>query len=570
MARSCTGGGNFPTMAALSEDATADLRRRVAELERQLETAVIERETAVDRQTASAMDNFRLQSELRAALERQGASAEILRAIANTSGDADQALQQIAETTARLFGAPSVTMVLVEGESWGKTINYGASSERVRARVAVERPRFGGDNLPGTVLRENRQIHIPDLDHIDPGMAHWPVMAARAEGTRTVAATPLRHEARPIGVLIVYRGGLAPFTDGELALQQTFADQAVIAIENARLFNESQEALSRQTATSDILRVISRSPTDVQPVFDAIVQTAVRLLQCDRAFVMRCEGTRYVTVATAALDGSFDELGYAAPIDPAANFPSRAILEKQTLYYPDWSVIELPDREKHLRETYGINCSLFLPLLRDQECIGLLALVSKHSAMFGDSEIALAEDLRRSGRDRDRECAAVQRDPGGAGPADRHLRHAARHQPVADRRAAGIRRHRADRRAPARLRDVLHPALRRRPFLECGQVRAGRSAPARPSPAHTGRSRRQFSLARHRGQEDTASAGLVRYRAARIRARASRRRWATIRRLSAAVARRRVHRRARRRRIAALHVRRRRDRPGRNPSATRP
>ena len=222
MARSCTGGGNFPTMAALSEDATADLRRRVAELERQLETAVIERETAVDRQTASAMDNFRLQSELRAALERQGASAEILRAIANTSGDADQALQQIAETTARLFGAPSVTMVLVEGESWGKTINYGASSERVRARVAVERPRFGGDNLPGTVLRENRQIHIPDLDHIDPGMAHWPVMAARAEGTRTVAATPLRHEARPIGVLIVYRDGLAPFTDGELALQQSF------------------------------------------------------------------------------------------------------------------------------------------------------------------------------------------------------------------------------------------------------------------------------------------------------------------------------------------------------------
>ena len=307
-------------------------------------------------------------------------------------------------------------MVLVEGESWGKTINYGASSERVRARVAVERPRFGGDNLPGTVLRENRQIHIPDLDNIDPGMAHWPVMAARAEGTRTVAATPLRHEARPIEVLIVYRGGLAPFTDGELALQQTFADQAVIAIENARLFNESQEALSRQTATSDILRVISRSPTDVQPVFDAIVQTAVRLLQCDRAFVMRCEGTRYVTVATAALDGSFDELGYAAPIDPAANFPSRAILEKQTLYYPDWSVIELPDREKHLRETYGINCSLFLPLLRDQECIGLLALVSKHSAMFGDSEIALAEILRRSGRDRDRECAAVQRDPGGAEP----------------------------------------------------------------------------------------------------------------------------------------------------------
>src|SRR5437868_458307 len=124
MARLCTGGGIFPIMAALSEDATADLRRRIAELERQLDSMAVERDAAIDRQTASAMDNFRLQSELRAGYERQNASAEILRAIANTSGDADQALQQIAETTARLFGAPSVTMLLVDGENWGKTINY--------------------------------------------------------------------------------------------------------------------------------------------------------------------------------------------------------------------------------------------------------------------------------------------------------------------------------------------------------------------------------------------------------------------------------------------------------------
>jgi two-component system, NtrC family, sensor kinase len=355
-------------MTAVSEDATADLNRRIAELEQRLELALIERDAAIERQTASALVNFRLQSELRATTERQNAAAEILRTIAGASGDADRSLQQIAETSARLFGAPSVTILLADGENWGKTINFGASSERVRARVADERPRFGGDNLPGMVFREGRQIHIPDLDNIDPAMAHWPVMAARAEGTRTVAATPLRREGKPIGVLIVYRDRLAAFTDEELALLQTFADQAVIAIENARLFNETHVALERQTATAEILRVISQSPTDVKPVFDAIVQTAVRLLQCDRAFVIRCDGTRYFTVATAALDGSFDELGHSAPIDPAANFPSRAILEKQTLYHPDWSVIELPDRERHLRETYGIGCSLFLPLSRMRGC----------------------------------------------------------------------------------------------------------------------------------------------------------------------------------------------------------
>ena len=91
--------------------------------------------------------------------------------------------------------------------------------------------RVGGRNLPGTVFRENRQIHIPDLDNIDPAMADWPVTMARAEGARTVAGTPLRREGKAIGVLIVFRERLAPFTDDELALQQSFADQAAIAIE---------------------------------------------------------------------------------------------------------------------------------------------------------------------------------------------------------------------------------------------------------------------------------------------------------------------------------------------------
>jgi len=382
-------------MTAVSEDATADLNRRIAELEQRLETALIERDAAIDRQTASALVSFRLQSELRATGDRQNASAEILHTISSAPGDAGRSLQQIAETSARLFGAPSVSIQLAKNGDWGEAYRFGDSATRVRAAVPLDTIRIGGPNLPGTVVAENRQIHLPDLDNLDPAFAHWPGPPhARAAGTRTMCGTPLRRGDEAIGVLIVYRDRLAPFTPEELALLQTFADQAVIAIENARLFNESQEALGRQTATSDILRIISRSPTDVQPVFDAIVQTAVRLLQCDRAFVMRCEGTSYVTVATAALDGSFNELGYSALIDPAANFPSRAILEKQTLYYPDWSVIELPDRERHLRETYGISCSLFLPLLRDQECIGLLALVGRQPGMFGDNEIALAESFR--------------------------------------------------------------------------------------------------------------------------------------------------------------------------------
>ena len=284
----------FPTMAALSEDKTADLRRRVAELERQLEAAVIERDAAVERQTESALVSFRLQNELRAAHERQNASAEILRAIASVPGDAARSLQQIAETCARLFGAPSVSIQLADNGEWTQAYRFGDSATRVRAAVPLDTIRVGGPNLPGTVVAENRQIHIPDLDDLDPAIAHWPGPPhARAAGTRTMCGTPLRREETAIGVLIIYRDRLAPFTGEELALLQGFADQAVIAIENARLFNETQAALERQTATADILKVIASSPSDVQPVFEAILARALQLCEAAFGFLTTYDGERF-------------------------------------------------------------------------------------------------------------------------------------------------------------------------------------------------------------------------------------------------------------------------------------
>jgi two-component system NtrC family sensor kinase len=340
-------------------------------------------------------ENARLQAELRVVRERQAGSAEILRAIAGTSGDAERSLQQIAETTARLFGAPSVTIRIAEGGEWARTIRVGASSQRIGSAVPAAQLQIGARNLPGTVFRENRQIHIPDLDNVDPTMADWPMMSARAEGARTICGTPLRHTGEAIGALVVYRDRLAPFTAEELALLQSFADQAAIAIENARLFNETREALARQTATSDILRVISQSPTDVQPVFDAIVLTAARLLLCDRAFIQRCDGATFWTVASAGREGPRPiTQSSKAPIDPAANFPSRAIVAKKTLHLPDWSAIDLPEFERHIRETHGINSALYMPLLREWECIGLLSITGEHAGMFGEGEIALAESFR--------------------------------------------------------------------------------------------------------------------------------------------------------------------------------
>jgi len=174
-----------------------------------------------------------------------------------------------------------------------------------------------------------------------------------------------------------------------------FADQAVIAIENVRLFNETQEALARQTASTDILRVISGSPNNVQPVFEAIVGAAVRLLDCDMAFVLRRDGD-IISIATgASRDGPLTDLGPASsfPVDPSANFPSRTIVDKAILHIPDWSAIELPEHERVIQTTFGVNATLFVPLLREGECIGLLSFARKQAGVFRKEEIAQAESF---------------------------------------------------------------------------------------------------------------------------------------------------------------------------------
>ena len=139
-------------------------------------------------------------------------------------------------------------------------VDFAAGNDPAR------RPTVRGRNLPGTVVRENRQVHLPDLDNLDPEFADWPgPPVARRAGIRTMVGTPLRIEDRPLGALMVYRNVLRPFQPEELRLLQSFADQAAIAIENARLITETREALEQQTATAEVLQVINSSPGDLAP-----------------------------------------------------------------------------------------------------------------------------------------------------------------------------------------------------------------------------------------------------------------------------------------------------------------
>jgi PAS domain S-box-containing protein len=344
-------------------------------------------------QAVIAIENVRLLNETREALERQTATADILKVIASSPSDVQPVFDAIAESAKRLLVSHSAVVTRVIDDvvhlaaSTAETeapahaaqglLPYPLSSDRIHARVARTGQLAVNTDAPNSDLpREIKEF-------------------ARTVGWRSMLVVPMLRNGIAIGTIGITRREAGSFDDKTIDFLKIFADQAVIAIENARLFNETKEALARQTATSDILRVISQSPTDVQPVFDAIVLASVRLLRCDRSVFIRCDTTSFWQVALAGSKGLLKIVDSGKdPIDPDAHFPSRAIVAKKTLHLPDWSTVDLPVYERRIHETYGINSALYLPLVRAGECIGVLALAGKRSGMFGESDVALAESFR--------------------------------------------------------------------------------------------------------------------------------------------------------------------------------
>ncbi|WP_441259159.1 GAF domain-containing protein [Bradyrhizobium sp. 521_C7_N1_3] len=355
---------------------TAPPQDKAAELERQLRS--------------QAAENARLQAELAIARDRQNASMEILRTIANSSGDAEGSLQQIAEATMHLFGAPSATIHIAEGDGWSRVIRVGDSSMRVGAGVPLAQLKIGGRNMPGTIVAENRQVHVPDLDDVDPAIADWPGMPhVRAAGTRSMSGSPLRLEGKAIGALIVYRDRLAPFTDDEMALQQSFADQAAIAIENARLFNETRESLERQTATADILKVLASSPSDVQPVFDAVATNANRLIGGFSTAVLRyVDGAAHLVAFTPG-DPAGDRVLQASFPVPFAQFPAYQLTAHgESAQLPD---TELEPAARDIARARGFRSMLFTPLMSEGEAKGVIIATRRTTGAFAEHHVRLLQ-----------------------------------------------------------------------------------------------------------------------------------------------------------------------------------
>src|SRR5215212_2292285 len=222
-----------------------------------------------------------LVAELAEAREQQTATAEILRVIASSPTDLEHVLAVVARSAARLCDAEDVAVLRIEGDAFLSVASYGvlpSPQESFTMPVST-------DSVAGAAALHRRTVHIPDMSTTEN---EYPVSKALGEqtGVRTILATPLVREGVPLGTIVVLRSEPRPFTDQQIALLETFADQAVIAIENARLFEELerrnaqlQESLEQQTSLADVLRVIASSPKDVQAALDAIIDTASQLCE---------------------------------------------------------------------------------------------------------------------------------------------------------------------------------------------------------------------------------------------------------------------------------------------------
>ena len=345
-------------------------------------------------QAVIAIENTRLLNELRESLQQQTATADVLKVISRSVFNLQLVLDTLVQSAAQLCEADIAVIRRPVGDAYPLAATYGLSSEqREHLQLYSNRPDRG--SAYGRALIEGRTVHIPDV-LADPEFNR--PQAPGAIGVRTAVGVPLMREGTAIGVLILLRRQTRPFTQKQIELIETFADQAVIAIENTRLFEaeqaskrELQQSLEHQTATSDVLDVISRSPNTLQPVLDTIVATAQRLCRTDRGSVWTLHGDEYRLAASTENDEATVQYFLDNPILPSrGSLIGRVALENRTVHVPsvmDDTELTYPKD----RPTITPATMLGVPLVRDGRVIGVIGLTRIVENPFTEKQIALIE-----------------------------------------------------------------------------------------------------------------------------------------------------------------------------------
>ena len=352
-------------------------------------------------QAVIAIENVRLFKELEArnhdlteALEQQTATSEILRVISSSPTDVEPVFDTIIRSAVQLCDGLYGTAVRFDGEMMHLAADYNYTPEVRQALEGAFPMRPGRRMMAGRAILSRTVIQVEDALE-DPEYAQD---VARAGGFRSMLAVPMMREGNPIGAIVVNRGQPGSFSVSQIDLLKTFADQAVIAIENVRLLTELQAsnrelttALDQQTATSDILKVISGSPTDVQPVFDAIVGAAVRLCHAVQSNVQLFDGQLMHYVAAHNIGpAAMEMIQRLYPMPPNRNqTASRAILDKSVMHVPD--VLEDPEYLRELAVQAGSRSMLSVPMVGNGQPIGAITVARMEPGPFSDTEIALLQ-----------------------------------------------------------------------------------------------------------------------------------------------------------------------------------
>jgi signal transduction histidine kinase/putative methionine-R-sulfoxide reductase with GAF domain len=364
--------------------------------------------------------------ELSEALEQQTATAEVLRAISSSQGDLQPVFEIILAKAGRLCDAKFGNMYRLEGDSLRlvATHNTPAAFAEFRRKAPF---RADTESLIGRMVRTKAIVHVPDAA-AQAGYASGtnPSLVASVElgGVRTYLAVPMVKDGEMIGAITVYRQEVRPFTDKQIEMVTNFAAQAVIAIENARLLRELRqrtddlaESLEQQTATSEVLQVISRSPGDIGPVFEAVLQNATRLCEAKFGNLLLAEDAGFRIIASHGAPDAYRAVlqtnalvlprsrGGGSATAPAQEYPdvplARLVTTRQVV-----NIADITTESAYLAgfpplvdlvESAGARSVLIVPMLKENAVIGAIAIYRQEALEFDDKEIGLLEDFASQG-----------------------------------------------------------------------------------------------------------------------------------------------------------------------------
>jgi GAF domain-containing protein len=343
--------------------------------------------TSFARQAVIAIENTRLLNELRESLQQQTATADVLKVISRSTFDLQSVLHTLVGSAARLCEAECAFIFQRDGEVYRLAVNHGFPPEfeewlKHNPRVADR------GTLTGRVALERRTVHIPDAL---ADAEYTSTESLRLGRFRTMLGVPLLREGIPIGVLALTRSEVRPFTEKQIELVTTFADQAVIAIQNVRLFDELRESLQQQTATADVLKMISRSAFDLKSVLQTLVESAARLCEADKAAITRQIGGVFFFAEVYGFSPEFIEYVRTIPVKPErGTVTGVALLEGRIVHVPDVRLAK-DYTWAEAQRLGGFRTLLGVPMLREGTPIGVLGLARSEVRPFTEKQIELVQ-----------------------------------------------------------------------------------------------------------------------------------------------------------------------------------